>query len=102
MREGCGWEVSYRVEVSLVKLVHSSLQLAALALPLLKIADRFHGGTLPCGGASIVIHIIDPSPVIHSALPTGTVKEMDSTISKQTVRMTCPRYNSQLCRMKFK
>lgn len=31
--------LSYRVEVSLVKLVHSSLQLAALALPLLKVAD---------------------------------------------------------------
>lgn len=31
--------MAYRVEVSLVKLMHSSLQLAALALPLLEVAD---------------------------------------------------------------
>lgn len=34
-----GGLVSYRVEVSLVELVHGSLELAALALPLLKVAD---------------------------------------------------------------
>lgn len=64
---------SYRVEVSLVKLVHSSLQLAALTLPLLKVAHRLHGGTLPCGGAGIVVHIIDPATVVHTALPTSDI-----------------------------
>lgn len=91
MEEGWGWEMSYRVEVSLVKLVHSSLQLAALALPLLKIADRFHSGTLPCGGASVVVHVIDPAPVIHSALPTGRVKKTRGKIedrSDRALRMT--------------
>lgn len=39
MEEWLWWELSYGVEVSLVELMHSSLQLAALALPLLKIAD---------------------------------------------------------------
>lgn len=76
--------VSYRVEVSLVKLVHSSLQLAALALPLLKIADRLHGGTLPRGGTGVVVHIIDPAPVIHSALPSSRVKEMGGAINRKT------------------
>lgn len=70
------WEEErpYRVEVSLVELVHSSLELAALALPLLKVADRFHGGTLPCGGASVVVNIVDPAPVVHSPLPTAWKK----------------------------
>lgn len=71
--------MSYRVEVSLVELVHSSLELAALALPLLKVADRFHGGTLPRGGAGVVVHIVDPAPVIHSALPPGGVKTQTHT-----------------------
>lgn len=75
------WGFSYRVEVSLVELVHSSLQLAALTLPLLKVSDWLHGGTLPRGGAGVVVHIIDPAPVVNSALPAG---EMDDTINIDT------------------
>lgn len=63
--------MAYRVEVSLVKLMHSSLQLAALALPLLEVADWFHGGALPRGGASVVVNVVDPAPVIDTALPAG-------------------------------
>lgn len=64
-------QAAYRVEVSLVELVHSSLQLAALALPLLEVADRLHGGALPRGGARVVVHVVDPAAVVDAALPTG-------------------------------
>lgn len=53
--------------------MHSSLQLAALALPLLEVADRLHGGALPRGGARVVVHVVDPAAVVHAALPTGRV-----------------------------
>lgn len=51
--------------------MHSSLQLAALALPLLEVADRLHGGALPRGGARVVVHVVDPAAVVDPALPSG-------------------------------
>lgn len=82
VEEGLGCWLSYRVEVSLVKLMHSSLQLTALALPLLEIADWFHSRALPRGSAGVVVHIVDPAPVIHSPLPAGRVgKDRKKSIS---------------------
>ena len=49
--------------------MHGSLKLAPLALPLLKVADRLHGGPLPRGGAGVVVHVVDTAPVVHPSLP---------------------------------
>lgn len=78
-----GGSASHRVEVSLVELVHGSLQLAALALPLLKVADRFHGGTLPRGGAGVVVNVVDPAPVVHPALPAVGLKKRNPQTKKK-------------------
>jgi len=62
---------AYGVEVSLVELVHGALQLAPLALPLLKVADGLHGGPLPGRGARVVVHVVDAAAVVHPPLPAG-------------------------------
>lgn len=67
---GCGAVIgSYRVEVSLVDLLHGALQLTALRLPLLEVAHGLHGGPLPGGGARVVVHVVDPAAVVYPPLP---------------------------------
>lgn len=61
----------YLVEEALAKLVHGTLQLAALALPLLIVAHRLGCGPLPCRGSGVVVHIVEPAPLVHSLLPAG-------------------------------
>ncbi len=60
------------VEVSLVELLHGSLQLGALRLPLLIVAHRLLCGPLPRGGSGVVIHIVEPATLIHALLPATT------------------------------
>lgn len=62
--------VAYLIEVSLVKLLHGSLELTALRLPLLIVAHGLCCGPLPCCGSGVVIHIVKPSTLIHTLLPT--------------------------------
>lgn len=63
---------NYRIEVSLVELLHSSLQLVPLRLPLFKISNRLHGRPLPGCCSGVVIHIINSSTIINSSFPTTT------------------------------
>lgn len=53
--------------------MHGTLQLAALALPLLVVAYRLGCGSLPGGGSGVVVHIVVPAPLVHSFLPAGRV-----------------------------
>lgn len=66
-----GGGLQYLVEEALAELVHRALQLAALALPLLVVAHRLGRGPLPRGGSGVVVHIVEPAPLIHSLLPAG-------------------------------
>lgn len=60
---------AHRVEVALVELLQGALQLAALRLPLLEVPHGLQGRPLPCGGPGVVVHVVDPAPVVHSSLP---------------------------------
>jgi len=53
----------------LVELLHGSLQLAALVLPLLVVTHRLERGALPRGGSRHVIDKVDPPHLVHTALP---------------------------------
>lgn len=61
--------MEYLVEEALAELVHSALQLAALALPLLVVAHRLSCGPLPCSGSGVVVHVVVPAPLVYSLLP---------------------------------
>ena len=54
------------VEEPLVALLHN---MCTLTLPLLVVLQSFRVGSLPCCGASVMIHIVDPSPWIPPDLP---------------------------------
>ena len=49
-----------------VALLHNML---TLTLPMLVVLQSFRVGPLPCCGACVMIHIVDPSPWISSDLP---------------------------------
>lgn len=51
--------------------MHGALKLATLALPLLVVAHRLSCGPLPCCGSGVVVHIVEPAPLVHSLLPAG-------------------------------
>ena len=57
------------IDEPLVELLHGALQLAALVLPLLKVAHRLLGGPLPRGGARHVVHVVHSAHGVHPALP---------------------------------
>lgn len=61
----------YLVEEALAELVHGALQLAALALPLLVVSHRLGCRPLPRGGSGVVVHIVEPAPLVHSFLPAA-------------------------------
>lgn len=61
----------YLVQEALAELVHGALKLATLALPLLVVAHRLSCGPLPCCGSGVVVHIVEPAPLVHSLLPAG-------------------------------
>lgn len=63
--------LEYLVEEALAELVHGTLQLAALALPLLVVAHGLGRGPLPCGGSGVVVHVVVPAPLVHPLLPAG-------------------------------
>lgn len=67
--------LGYLVEEALAELVHGALQLAALALPLLIVADRLGSGPLPRGGSGVVVHVVEPAPLVHTLLPAGSTEE---------------------------
>jgi len=54
------------VEEPLVALLH---YVRTLTLPMLEVLQSFRVGPLPCCGACVMIHIVDPSPWISSDLP---------------------------------
>lgn len=61
----------YLVQEALAELVHGALKLATLTLPLLVVAHRLSCGPLPCCGSGVVVHIVEPAPLVHSLLPAG-------------------------------
>lgn len=73
--------LEYLVEKALAELVHGALQLAALALPLLVVAHRLGRGPLPCGGPGVVVHVVEPAPLVHSLLPAGGGTERGGRVS---------------------
>lgn len=60
---------SYPIYKPLVELLHGSLKLAALELPLLIIPDRLQSWSLPCRRSGEVVNVINPPHVVNSALP---------------------------------
>ena len=54
------------VEEPLAALLHN---VRTLTLPMLVVLQSFRVGPLPCCGACVMIHIVDPSPWISSDLP---------------------------------
>lgn len=67
----------YLVEEALAELVHGALELATLALPLLVVAHRLSRRPLPCCGSGVVVHIVEPAPLVHSLLPAGGGEERE-------------------------
>lgn len=65
--------LAYLVEEALAELVHGTLQLAPLALPLLVVAHGLGRWPLPCGGSGVVVHIVVSAPLVHSFLPAAGV-----------------------------
>lgn len=64
-------QCSHPIYESLIKLLHSSLKLAALKLPLFIIPDRFQSWSLPGCRSGKVVDIINPSHVVNSAFPAN-------------------------------
>lgn len=71
---GCDGDsgVTHPVDEPLVELLHGTLQLAALALPLLVVAHRLCRGSLPGGCAADVVYIVDPAHRVCTPLPPTT------------------------------
>lgn len=65
--------LDYLVQEALAELVHGALKLATLALPLLVVAHRLSGRPLPCCGSGVVVHVVEPAPLVHSLLPARRV-----------------------------
>lgn len=65
---------SHPIYEPLVKLLHSSLKLVALKLPLLIIPNRFQSWSLPGGCSGEVVNIINSPHVVNSALPAKTTQ----------------------------
>lgn len=65
--------LDYLVQEALAELVHGTLKLATLALPLLVVAHRLSCRPLPCCGSGVVVHIVEPAPLVHSFLPARRV-----------------------------
>lgn len=63
---------SHLVQESLAELLHGSLQLAALGLPLLIVADILGRGALPRGGAGVVVHVVIAASGVHALFPPGS------------------------------
>lgn len=65
---------SHLVQESLAELLHGSLELVSLGLPLLIVPDIFGRGALPCGGPGVVVHVVIPASRIHTLLPPGNTR----------------------------
>lgn len=68
---GASEALDYLVEEPLAELVHGTLQLAALALPLLVVPHRLNRGPLPRSGPGVVVHVVVSAPLVQSLLPAG-------------------------------
>lgn len=68
----------------LVKLMHGSLQLAALVLPFLVVAHRLLRGPLPGCRTCYVVHVVHPAHWVHPALPPADegAKQLEMTLAK--------------------
>lgn len=60
------------VQESLAELLHGSLELVSLGLPLLVVPDVLGRGALPRGGPGVVVHVVVPAPRVHALLPPGS------------------------------
>lgn len=69
----CIQNLDYLVQEALAELVHGALKLATLALPLLVVAHRLSCRPLPCCGSGVVVHVVEPAPLVHSLLPARRV-----------------------------
>lgn len=61
--------IPYPINKPLVELLHGSLELATLELPLLVIPDRLQRWSLPRCRSGEVVNVINPPHVVNSALP---------------------------------
>lgn len=76
---------SHPINESLVKLLHSSLQLAALVLPLLIVTHWLLCGTLPRSSSGYVVDIVHPAHRVHPALPPIQTAEWKEGSAQLTV-----------------
>lgn len=60
----------YPINEPLVEVLHGSLELAALMLPLFIVSHRLLSGPLPCCRSCYVVNIIHPTHWVHSSFPT--------------------------------
>lgn len=60
---------SYSINEPLVKLLHGSLQLAALVLPLLIVTNRLLRRALPCSSSRYMVNIVHATHWIHPTFP---------------------------------
>jgi len=65
---------SHLVQESLAELLHGSLQLVSLGLPLLVVPDILSRWALPRGGPGVVVHVVIPASRIHALLPPGNTR----------------------------
>lgn len=65
---------SHLVQESLAELLHGSLELVSLGLPLLIVPDVLGRGALPRGGPGVVVHVVISASRIHTFLPPGNTR----------------------------
>lgn len=75
---------AHLVQESLAELLHGSLELVSLGLPLLIVPDVLGRGALPRGGPGVVVHVIIPASRIHAFLPPGNTRGRSRCVSSDS------------------
>lgn len=75
----------------LVELLHGTLQLAALVLPLLVVAHRLHRGALPRSGPRDVVHKVNPPHLVGAALPAAGEMKQAATRGARIIEVSAQR-----------
>lgn len=73
--------IPHPIDEPLVELLHGSLELATLELPLLVIPDRLQRWSLPSRRSGEVVNVINPPHVVNSALPALGKKRQATVIN---------------------
>lgn len=66
----CSKQILVPINESLVKLLHCSLKLTTLQLPLFIVPDRFYCWSLPCCCSCEMVNIINTSHIVNPSFPT--------------------------------